>query len=365
MRTMAVLFPVLTLAGASLAQGFNRFEVYPLYPDTGQTGATATSFTDRTPIGVNPGELLCEQSPANHKGIGDDGTACVIRQFVFVWQDQNLATQEQYRIVFRNLLGGTGPGPDPTPNGVIGQTGNFTTPAGTGAGAFQTTITFATPFPTLPCEAGYCYGVGLGAAPGWTGFTDGQSVHGAFYPPNGTAGDNPRSGAPNLAWAVDAGQTNQLRRPAQSTRMSLTVTSPVLNVGGLAPGNTRQPAGTSNYGAGGIYPDVSGIARSDGLDARVFDLARANGITLLLMSYQPGLPGGIPVTGVAGRMWINPNLFFLGSGGINASGQAVVPVAPAGALPASLMGNFLIFQALTVDATLSSVALSNAALVNF
>jgi hypothetical protein len=362
MRTAAVLVTVLSVALPVSAQN-NRFEVYPLLPDFGAPGATATSFTDRTPIGVNAGELLCEQQPANHKGVGDDGTNCVIPQFFFVWQDENLATQESYRLIFRRLLGGTGPGPDPAAAGILLQTGTVTNAAGTGRGAFQTTLTFATPLPMVPCDTGYCYGVALGAAPGWASFTDGQSVHGAFYRPNGVAGDNPRTGAPNLAWAVDAAGTTQLVRPAQSARIGLQTLSGIIAIGGIDPANTRQPAGTSNYGAGGVYPDITN--RSDGLDARILEARKPVGLALLLMSYQPGLANGIPFAGIDGRLWINPNLFFLGNTALDAAGKGVIPIAPPGSLPAGLAGNFLIFQAVTIDQSFVTISFTNSAQVNF
>lgn len=64
-------------------------------------------------------------------------------------------------------------------------------------------------------------------------------------------------------------------------------------------GNRRQlPVGSANYGAGGAYPDVSGITagRADDVTLRVRDRANASGITVLWASptrlgARLGIPG--------------------------------------------------------------------------
>jgi hypothetical protein len=143
-------------------------------------------------------------------------------------------------------------------------------------------------------------------------------------------------------------------------------TGAVLNLGGINPANVRQPAGTANYGAGGIYPDISANPRSDGLEARVRDANKIGGPTLLFMSRGRGTTGPIAIPGITGRFRLDVLLVLnAGLGAFNSLGEATIPLAPAGSISPALIGAQLHFQAVTIDSTFTVVNLTNTAAVSF
>jgi hypothetical protein len=344
---------VCTAALASLAAQDNKFEIYP------DAAGTATSYVDRMNLGGNAGELLYEVPDARFRGVGDFGPACTAEAFVCTTSDENASTPETYSIVLRTPLVG-GAGPDPSAAGVIVQVGPLQTPPGTGRLGWILTTSFATPV-AVPCEGGWYMGIAVQAA-SWT--SDGQSLYMAFYPGffNPPAGDNPRAGAPNHSWWIMNGLTG-LSQYSHTVAVGVRTRAPVLNVGGIDPNNTRQsPPGSTNFGAGGMYPDHSGSPRSDGIEIRVLDAANSGGIALLMLSsgYLP-FAGGVGVPGIGGRLWIDfATLLPLANAPI-AGGTAFIPVAPAGALPPSVRGFTAHFQAFTVDPSLGNPRFSNAA----
>jgi hypothetical protein len=240
--------------------------------------------------------------------------------------------------------------------------GNLTTTGGVGRVTWTLSQSWFTPLVT-PCEGSLFLGITLAPAPTWS--SDGQSVFSAYYYPPATrnVGDNPRKNAPNHAWYVQNGVALQASTPA-SLRMSLFVLGPVLNMGGIDPGNVKQIG--SCYGAGGMYPDVGGSPRVDGLDARIRDSGHFLGVAQLFLSAGYwGVPGGISLPSVVGHVWIDPPTLIPLAWGNLLAGTITLPVVFAGKLPSSLIGTKLYFQAATVDSAFTTAVLTNAAVVSY
>ncbi len=352
---MRILTSVLLASALAAQTSSNKFEIYP------EATGSSTSYVDRMNLGGSAGEMFQEVPAKMFRGVGDAGSSCTVTGFQMSTADENGATPETFTILIRSEAAGGGP--DPSSAGIIMQTAPQTLPIGTGRVGYLVTFTFATPV-TLPCEKGWFVGISVAAA-NWT--TDGQSLYMAFYPGffNPVTGDNPRSGAPNHAWWVMSGSAGLSRYPA-TVRVGVFTDSAVLNLGGIDPNSSRLPPGQSNYGAGGMYPDVSGNPRKDGLDARVRDAMNANGTAVLFLANGYWLaPGGLPIGGVSGRLWLDlSSMLSIGSAAFSGN-IATVALVPAGVLPPVLSGYSAHFQALTVDSNFTTFRLSNAAVVNF
>jgi hypothetical protein len=342
------------LTSTALVGAQNEFMIYPE-----RNGSSAT-YTSRTGIGLV--EQFMEAPGNLFSGIGDAGAGCQVTG-VYHWAtDEDASTMESFRIVLRTAS--PAGGPDTSAAGVITQVGPFNLPTGVGRLGWRIGVTFATPV-TVPCMASFFYGIELAAAPNWPGPPgDGHSIWDARYspPPTRLLGDNPRVGAPNHAWGNNNGFASS---NPWTWRIGITVNNPVLNVGGIDPLNARQsPVGSSNYGAGGLYPDISGLPRSDGIDLRTELLSAASGTVLgLLSATRPAFAA--PVPGIAGNLYLHPGfpIFTLGTANIF-GGVATLPVATPGTVPVALMGSTLYFQTLTVDAAFA-LAWSNVAGVSF
>ncbi|MCC6672915.1 MAG: hypothetical protein IT458_17760 [Planctomycetes bacterium] len=355
MHKTSLLFALGLLAPLCPAQSTNLFQIYPE-----RTGACTTHVT-RMSLAGNAGEVLKEVPATLLRGVGNNGTACRVIGMRIRTADEDGSTAETYHLVFRRAA--PGGGPDPTPAGVIARFGPFQTQTSAGRVGWDITHTFAQPV-TIPCEADFYHGFELTQA-NWT--ADGQSIYTAYYyptPPSPTVGDNPRGNALSLGWTVDpVGQFASRGVPGQNPWFDLLLDTPVLNMGGVDPNNVKQsPAGSPCFGAGGLYPDVSGGSRSDGLVARVTDAGNTNGRGYVFLSANwLVFAGGLPVPGVTGRLWTDPTIFLLAGQGNLVGSEATFPIAPAGAINASLVGATVYFQALTVNASLGNLRLSNAA----
>lgn len=344
MRSLTLGTALLAFFSSPRAQS-NTAEIYP--------DPNATTGSSRGTLGVNGGEVLQEVPLPGFAGIGDRNgqPMCSLLGGTWVMQDQNAGTQEPYSFLLRRA-NATMTGPDPTAAGVLTQTA-LTSPPGTGTAAWLVSTTFTTVV-QVDCRGGLFVGLGLSPNPLWT--LDGLSNHIATYA-GGLAGDNPRANAKNLGWQISAGAATQ---PSPRVwNMGLLVDTPVLNPGGDDPLNNRQPPGTTNYGAGGLYPDVSGMTRSDGLRLRVRDAARSHGIAAFLMAGGPVLHAGIPFAFLGqGSLWLSPTGFVaLGASPLDANGVVEQVIAPPGTIPTSVAGGALSFQALTLG---SSVQLPGA-----
>jgi hypothetical protein len=362
MRSHLLLASSLLLAGLASAQTNTEFHIYPQPNAAGTNTSTSAAWYYSTTL---RNEVIQECPNDLFGGIGDNNTNCQFTQFRFVTQDEDAATQETYAVVLRRPLTAA-PGPDVTTAGEIARTAPVQTPAGTGRAAWMITLTFTTPV-TIPCEGGFFYGVEIGAFN--TTLPDGQTIHGAHYTMQ-ALGDNPRFGAPSLGWSFNVGAATATTTSINSN-MSLLLTGSVLNMGGINPSNTRQPSGTSNYGSGGIYPDVSANPRSDGLDARVRDYRKAGGVALLFMSRGRGTIGPIPIGGVTGRFRMDVLSIFGPFSGALATplperpGEAIIPMSPPAGISPALLGATVYFQAITIDSTFQTLDLTNVAGVSF
>jgi hypothetical protein len=300
---------------------------------------------------------LFQQVPGKlFAGVADGTNGCQVTGIWHWTTDENPSTQETFQIVLRkpDMTGAL----DPTSAGVIMTAGPFNTPlGGTVRTAWRVQGTFATPV-TIPCQGGFFMGVSLMAAPTWP--TDGLSVWEALYYPPSTRnfGDNPRQQAPPHAW-VNAGG-NVLPPMATVLRIGLLTTAPVLNIGGIDPGNVKQtPAGSTCYGAGGMYPDISGSSRADGIDVRFENLAASNTATAMLL-ISSGINVPISSIGVEGNMWLDLRLLLIWGYATMNAGTATIVVAPPRLISPSFVGLTVFFQGATIDFARARTAFTNA-----
>jgi hypothetical protein len=364
MRFQFLLASSLAFAGLTSAQTNTEFHIYPSANTPTSNPSTSASWYNSTTV---RSESLQEVPGTLYAGIADNNTACQlpasVPAFQTVMQDQDASTQETYSLLFRRPLT-AGTGPDVTTAGEILRGGPFQTPTGVGVQAWRFTYNFTGPL-VLPCEGSYFYGVEFG--PATLSPANGLGIHGASYrqttPPSN--GDNPRFGAPNHGWVFLVGGTAATSVPI-IFNYSLFFPGASLQMGGIDPNNTRQPAGASNYGAGGMYPDVSGNPRADGLDARVRDTAKTGGPAFLFMSRGRGVTGPITIPGITGRFRMDvTSLFGPFVGVLTTPGEAVISLAPPGTISPALLGATIFFQGITIDPTFTTINLTNVAGVTF
>jgi hypothetical protein len=156
------------------------------------------------------------------------------------------------------------------------------------------------------------------------------------------AGDNPRPGAPNLAWQIDSiGAASQ--PSARVLRTWVGGDFGATRIGGVDPTNTRQ-ATPANFGAGGLFPRVT-----DGLVLEHFDPALPNGFFVALVGDR-GPDPGVTVRRIGGRFWLDGIVLFLaGIGGLDGSGRGALTIVPPGGLPPGLQGAALSFSVFAFD----------------
>jgi hypothetical protein len=348
------LLSVACLQTGAAAQS-NEFVIWP------ERNGSSVSFTSRPGIGAVE---VFQEVPGNlFAGVGDGTSGCQVSGIWHWAVDENPSTVETYHIIIRKP--DTTGALDPTPAGIVMRAGPFMTPpGGTVRASVFLAATFTTPV-TIPCRGGFFMGVELTASPNWPA-TDGHGIWDARYAPPATrpVGDNPRMGAPQHVWAV---QNGTVTGPFDWVhRIGVYTDAPVLNIGGIDPANARQqPVGSSNYGAGGMYPDVSANPRSDGLDVRIENRSTASGVAMLLLSNQITPLAQIPVSGIEGHLWLDVRLLIpLGSGAIT-GGVGTIPVATPGAISPALLGATVAFQALLLDTANRRIAFTNAQGVSF
>lgn len=361
-----------SLLAGMLAAQVNPFVFYPQDPER-QT-VTCTSYVGR-PDGSNAAEALLEIDNQHFRGVGDANG--LVRYFgIYHWvADERLSTSESYDLVVRNAAA-TG-GPDMTPGGAMLRITGLSTPPspsplrGTwimydGFG-IQGGLFFGNGNGVQPT---HYVGVGLPANPLWPA-TDGHSLFRADMIGANTAatlGENERAGAPNPTWA---GRTAQ---PSFTTPWTYIlgpfVTSPNLHMGGIDPSSTRLGATGANIGMNGLFPDVSGAPRSDGMLVRVSDNLAPFGWVFFGASlgfqapyfawgYYPTLIG---ISHIGDELGIPA--ITLGIGHLQ-NGVLELPLATPGTIPASLVGADLAFQAVVFDANINLGEWTNAQMVHF
>ena len=344
---------ILCLACSLSAQVDDKFEIYPARNSASSTGATRPA-----PVTTSGIEFLQEVPGKLFSGVGDDNTGgCSATAFTMMTQDQNQATQETFNVVFRkNLAAG---GPDASVSGLILRTGDITLwGAGSGLAAANFTLTFTTPV-VIPCSGGFSCGIEFRAAPQWT--TDGQSIWYADYAA-GTAGDNPRSGAPKHTFLVSGGSATATSA-SQVLAVAIRSKAPCTNLGNFDPGTTRI-ASKISYGAGGMYPAIKAAPRDDGLMLRLIDTPNLGGSGHTFMSVGIGSFGFPFLPGVFGHIWLPLTpLIYIGSFPINDDGAGVgvgtLGLANPGAIPSS-PGIILGFTTITINAGFANPRISNA-----
>jgi hypothetical protein len=323
-----------------------------MYPDA----TTATSRSGLAP--ATAGDVLLQYDRTNVLGTGQGITGLPsgrINGFRAVLQDQDAATPEQFSLVVVEDDPLNPGNPNPSATGELLRTGPIPTPTGTGPTAFVFTFTLSTPADIAPATSTWYFGVGLPANPTWP--SDGLSGHIATYYA-GTAGDNPRAGAPNRTFAITRpGATVVQAATERVAAVGLLTEAPAVGLGAdIAPSAQRGP--NPAFGIAGMYPDIAG--RGDGLALRLRDAGNAGSLTALLMGFAI-LPTPITIPGVTGQLFLDPTVTFVVSTHlIPPSGELVV--APAflgqGQIPTGLSLR-LGFQFATVTNNGQGIALSS------
>lgn len=245
--------PSILLATALLSVSFlpaqhNGF--YTNYPDDLLRSTSWIARGGASNI-LNACEVLNEMPAGMVAGVGMDGTgSCFLSGMYLVLQDQNSATIETFGVIARpRNAAGTGPDTATT----IFSGGGLQTPAGTGAAAWNFTITFQTP-QAVPSDT-YFYGISLPAAPNWPG-TDGLAPHQAHYL-TGTLGEHAKLGTLGYGRAIDS-TTSTVQRVNCDWSAELRTASPTFQWGANDPSNTRTSSsvgqGATTFGIGGMFP---------------------------------------------------------------------------------------------------------------
>lgn len=358
---MKPLLLAFALFAPTLCAQTNPFIVFPQDPE--RMTITAASYV-RRPDWNLAGEGFQEVTQPLFRGVGDVGGAAWARGFYHWAGDLDNATPETYGIILR-LADPTGQ-PDTTPAGVIVQVGPLSTPiGGGGSGGWILTDVFATPV-AVPTQASWFQGMSLPANPAWptgtaTSPPDGHSIWAADTLAAGTpaiVGENPRFSATPVTWRVTA--AGSPFRTQWTYIMGTLVENPVLHVGGIDPLSARTGVlGAPSYGMSGLFPDISGAPRSDGLDLRMQDNLFPNGVALYAaaLGWWPG--PGVPI-GFGGDLYLDLVTLMLLGFALPTGGAATLPVVAPGTLSPALVGQELTFQGLWLDLATGIGRMSNA-----
>ena len=271
------------LAGVAVAQ-VNPFVFYPQDPERQQL--TCTSFVGRPDMSA-AAEALMALDTQHFRGVAD---ANGFQRFfgMYHWlADERLSTSETYGIVVRRALP-TGE-PDMSTAGerlvITGLSSPPSTSTARGTWYMYDGFGIQGGLWVLPPQGSTTlapdrtfFGVQLPANPLWPA-TDGHSLFRADLltaNTGATVGENHRIGAPNPTWA------GRLTQPSFTTPWTYVlgpfVTSPNLHLGGVDPLSNRLGAPGANLSMNGLFPDIGGQPRRDGLIVRVTDNIAPNAI---------------------------------------------------------------------------------------
>jgi hypothetical protein len=372
MQSYLPLLVSAALVGSAAAQ-VNPFVFYPQDPER-QT-LTCTSYVGR-PDMSNAAEALMEINDDHFRGVGDANG--IIRLFgVYHWlADEKLSTIETYGIVVRNF--NPAGGPDMSVAGEFLRINGLTSPPSTnpnrgtwlmydGFNIAGGLIIFPPPGSVAFAPERFYVGVDLPANPLWPA-TDGHSLFradmiGANTP--ATLGENEKVGSPHPTWAGLQGA------PSFTTPWTYVlgpfVTSPNLHIGGVDPLSTRLGTTGANIGMNGLFPDVSGTPRRDGLIIRVTDNLAPFGIVGLGASigFQPPYFIWELMGTLIGNSHVGDPLTIvpLAVSGLQA-GVREFTIALPNTLSPTLVGNDFAFQAIVWDVNLDLAEWTNAQVVH-
>ncbi len=370
MSTTRLIGAAALLAGVATSQ-VNAFVFYPQDPER-QT-ITCTSYVGR-PNGNNQAEAMMEVSTDHFRGVGD-ANGPIFLFGVYHWiADEKLSTIETYDIVVRKA-DSNGPGPNMSASSESLRISGLTTPPSNNParGTWITYEGFGAQAPLVllyafaPIEGRYYVGVDLPANPLWP-VSDGHALFRAdLLSANtpATLGENERPGAPDPTWGGSVGGT------AYSTPWTYIlgplVTSPNLHVGGIDPLSSRLGAPGANIGMNGLYPDIMGNPRCDGLMFRITDSLAPNGLVLMGAQYGFQAPEFVwPLIGtLIGHSFIGvySSAIPLGITSLNV-GSVEIPVALPNTIPTALVGTELVFQSIVWDTGISLAEWTNAQVVH-
>lgn len=366
MQAPFVALGALAFASSLLAQT-NPFIVFPQDPE--RQAITAASYV-RRPEWNATGEGFQQVTQDLFRGVGDTGGGVALARGFYHWAgDLNGSTPETYGIVLRNATP-TGQ-PDTTPAGVIVQVNNLTTPVTSpvSVGWIMTDV-FATPA-ALPTTASWFQGLYLPANPLWptgsgTSGPDGHSIWAADTLAAGTpaiVGENGRFTAPPVTWRVNA--SGGAATTQWTYIMGTLVDSPMLHVGGIDPLSSRTGTlGAPSYGMNGLFPDVSGAPRSDGINVRMHDNVLPAGIAVYAAAFGWWPGGGIPI-GFGGDLYLDITGLVLLGAVIPTGGAAVLPIATPGSISPAMIGQQLMWQGMWFDPVVGGGRMTNAQVTIF
>ncbi|MCK5940700.1 MAG: hypothetical protein KAI24_01925 [Planctomycetes bacterium] len=364
-RIVPVSLFALAIAGADLAAQQNVFVVFP--QDPLRQAITAASYV-RRPDWNLAGEAFQEVKTDWFRGVGNLGGGA-LAWGVYHWAgDLDSSTVETYDIVLRSEDTNAG-GPDTTPAGVIVEVTGLTLPTTTTGGnsGWILSDNFATPA-IVPTNATWFQGLRLPQNLNWPA-SDGHSIWAAdtlAANTPATVGENPRQNAPPVTWGVDAsGGSFQTQ---WTYVMGTLVANPTFHLGGIDPSSTRTGtgiAGDPSYGMAGLFPDISGQPRSDGLNMRLEDGFGSNLLALFFGGTAWAPQPQIQVPGFAGDIQIDlAGLVPLGFAP-TVNGVATMPLAAPGSISPALIGGELMFQGVMYDPATGTGSLSNAQVTQF
>jgi hypothetical protein len=271
------------IASSALAQ-VNPFVFYPQDPERQQL--TCTSFVGRPDVSA-AAEALMVLDTEHFRGIAD---ANGFQRFfgIYHWlADEKLSTSESYSLVVRRAL--PSGAPDMSTAGerlvITGLSSPPSTSTARGTWYMYDGFSIQGGLWVLPSQGNVAlapdrtfFGVQLPANPLWPA-TDGHSLFRADLLSANTGavfGENHRAGAPHPTWAGKQGV------PSFTTPWTYVlgpfVTSPNLHLGGVDPTSNRLGAPGANLSMNGLFPDIGGQPRRDGLIVRVTDNIAPNAI---------------------------------------------------------------------------------------